>query len=149
MCTAWPCIFVWYLSVFCTHRLQVICGSQKFYLGLCNFFLQIEDPLAEATKYLKLLQNNSSDSLETHILSFELSMRKQKVLLAFQVCYFCLISLIQPQDTLGAPIMIFPLCLHPDRLWHTYLCKFIDANHTAAICSYIFFFLIINIMIIS
>ncbi|PWZ30840.1 N-terminal acetyltransferase A complex auxiliary subunit NAA15 [Zea mays] len=44
----------------------------------------IEDPLAEATKYLKLLQNNSSDSLETHILSFELSMRKQKVLLAFQ-----------------------------------------------------------------
>lgn len=56
--------------------------------------LQIEDPLAEASKYLKLLQNNSSDSLETHILSFELSMRKQKVLLAFQVCYFCLISLI-------------------------------------------------------
>lgn len=46
--------------------------------------IQIEDPLAEATKYLKLLQNNSSDSLETHILSFELSMRKQKVLLAFQ-----------------------------------------------------------------
>ncbi|CAO2179205.1 unnamed protein product [Urochloa humidicola] len=46
--------------------------------------LQIEDPLAEATKYLKLLQNNSSNSLETHILSFELNMRKQKVLLAFQ-----------------------------------------------------------------
>ncbi|KAL6614916.1 hypothetical protein ACP70R_037186 [Stipagrostis hirtigluma subsp. patula] len=46
--------------------------------------VQIEDPLAEATKYLKLLQNNSSDSLETHILSFELNMRKQKVLLAFQ-----------------------------------------------------------------
>ncbi|OEL18241.1 N-alpha-acetyltransferase 16, NatA auxiliary subunit [Dichanthelium oligosanthes] len=46
--------------------------------------VQIEDPLAEATKYLKLLQNNSSSSLETHILSFELNMRKQKVLLAFQ-----------------------------------------------------------------
>uniref|UniRef100_A0A3B6EGA3 Uncharacterized protein n=1 Tax=Triticum aestivum TaxID=4565 RepID=A0A3B6EGA3_WHEAT len=46
--------------------------------------VQVEDPLAEATKYLKLLQNNSSDSLETHILSFELNMRKQKVLLAFQ-----------------------------------------------------------------
>ncbi|KAI4965364.1 hypothetical protein ZWY2020_054720 [Hordeum vulgare] len=46
--------------------------------------VQVEDPLAEATKYLKLLQNNSSNSLETHILSFELNMRKQKVLLAFQ-----------------------------------------------------------------
>ncbi|KAF8676019.1 hypothetical protein HU200_047522 [Digitaria exilis] len=46
--------------------------------------IQIEDPLAEATKYLKLLQNNSSSSLETHILSFELNMRKQKILLAFQ-----------------------------------------------------------------
>ncbi|KAG2590122.1 hypothetical protein PVAP13_5NG284600 [Panicum virgatum] len=46
--------------------------------------VQIEDPLAEATKYLKLLQNNSSSSLETHILSFELNMRKQKILLAFQ-----------------------------------------------------------------
>ncbi|CAO2208690.1 unnamed protein product [Urochloa humidicola] len=46
--------------------------------------VQIENPLAEGTKYLKLLQNNSSSSLETHILSFELNMRKQKVLLAFQ-----------------------------------------------------------------
>lgn len=46
--------------------------------------LQVEDPLTEATKYLKLLQNNSSQSLETHILSFELNMRKQKILLAFQ-----------------------------------------------------------------
>ncbi|KAG2599107.1 hypothetical protein PVAP13_5KG457000 [Panicum virgatum] len=46
--------------------------------------VQIEDPLAEATKYLKLLQSNSSSSLETHILSFELNMRKQKILLAFQ-----------------------------------------------------------------
>uniref|UniRef100_A0A0D9V2Y2 Uncharacterized protein n=1 Tax=Leersia perrieri TaxID=77586 RepID=A0A0D9V2Y2_9ORYZ len=46
--------------------------------------VQIEDPLAEGTKYLKLLQNNSSDSIETHTLSFELNMRKQKILLAFQ-----------------------------------------------------------------
>ncbi|KAJ0959686.1 hypothetical protein J5N97_000654 [Dioscorea zingiberensis] len=38
-----------------------------------------------ATKYLKLLQSNSSESLETHILSFELNMRKQKTLLAFQI----------------------------------------------------------------
>ncbi|KAG6669387.1 N-terminal acetyltransferase A complex auxiliary subunit NAA15-like [Carya illinoinensis] len=46
--------------------------------------LQIEDPLLEATKYLKLLQKNSPNSLETHLLSFELNMRKQKILLAFQ-----------------------------------------------------------------
>ncbi|CAO2815322.1 unnamed protein product [Amaranthus hypochondriacus] len=46
--------------------------------------LQVEDPMMEATKYLKLLQKNSADSLETHLLSFEVNMRKQKVLLAFQ-----------------------------------------------------------------
>ncbi|KAG9459346.1 hypothetical protein H6P81_003854 [Aristolochia fimbriata] len=46
--------------------------------------LQVEDPLAEATKYLKLLQKSSANSLETHLLSFELNMRKQKILLAFQ-----------------------------------------------------------------
>ncbi|PNY09689.1 N-alpha-acetyltransferase 15 NatA auxiliary subunit-like protein, partial [Trifolium pratense] len=44
----------------------------------------VEDPLLEATKYLKLLQKNSPDALETHLLSFELYMRKQKILLAFQ-----------------------------------------------------------------
>ncbi|XP_058074694.1 N-terminal acetyltransferase A complex auxiliary subunit NAA15 isoform X2 [Magnolia sinica] len=46
--------------------------------------LQIEDPLVEGTKYLKLLLNNSSKLLETHLLSFELNMRKQRTLLAFQ-----------------------------------------------------------------
>ncbi|KAL8171710.1 hypothetical protein V2J09_023514, partial [Rumex salicifolius] len=46
--------------------------------------MKVEDPLMEATKYLKLLQINSKDSLETHLLSFEVNMRKQKVLLAFQ-----------------------------------------------------------------
>uniref|UniRef100_A0A1D1XV89 N-alpha-acetyltransferase 16, NatA auxiliary subunit n=1 Tax=Anthurium amnicola TaxID=1678845 RepID=A0A1D1XV89_9ARAE len=45
---------------------------------------QVEDPLLEATKYLKLLQKNSPKSLETHLLSFELNTRKQKILLAFQ-----------------------------------------------------------------
>ncbi|KAM0933409.1 putative transferase [Dioscorea sansibarensis] len=55
----------------------------------------------------KLLQNNSSQSLETHILSFELNVRKQKILLAFQAvkrmlvlddnnpdCHHCLDDLI-------------------------------------------------------
>ncbi|KAL3631842.1 N-alpha-acetyltransferase 16, NatA auxiliary subunit [Castilleja foliolosa] len=46
--------------------------------------LQVEDPLVEATKYLKLLQKHSSDSLETHLLSFEVHMRRQKILLALK-----------------------------------------------------------------
>ncbi|BBG99035.1 tetratricopeptide repeat-containing protein [Prunus dulcis] len=46
--------------------------------------LQVEDPMLEATKYLKLLQKNSPESLLTHLLSFEVNMRKQKILLAFQ-----------------------------------------------------------------
>ncbi|XP_021898356.1 N-terminal acetyltransferase A complex auxiliary subunit NAA15-like [Carica papaya] len=46
--------------------------------------LQVEDPLSEASKYLRLLQKNSPDSLETHLLSFEVNMRKQKILLALQ-----------------------------------------------------------------
>lgn len=45
---------------------------------------QVEDPLSEATKYLKRLQRSSPDSLETHILSFEVNMRKRRTLLAFQ-----------------------------------------------------------------
>ncbi|XP_022728589.1 N-terminal acetyltransferase A complex auxiliary subunit NAA15-like [Durio zibethinus] len=47
-----------------------------------------EYPLSEATKYLKLLQKNSPDSLETHLLSVEVNMRKQKILLAFQIKFF-------------------------------------------------------------
>ncbi|KAI3777798.1 hypothetical protein L1987_47601 [Smallanthus sonchifolius] len=46
--------------------------------------LQTEDPLMEAGKYLKLLQKHSSDFLETHLLSFEVNMRKKKILLALQ-----------------------------------------------------------------
>ncbi|XP_010532133.1 PREDICTED: N-alpha-acetyltransferase 15, NatA auxiliary subunit-like [Tarenaya hassleriana] len=46
--------------------------------------LQVEDPMVEASKYLKLLQKNSPNSLETHLLSFEVNMRKHKLLLAFQ-----------------------------------------------------------------
>ncbi|WOG99228.1 hypothetical protein DCAR_0518576 [Daucus carota subsp. sativus] len=46
--------------------------------------LQVEDPLLEATKYLKLLQRHSPDSLETHLLSFEVHMRRHKILLALQ-----------------------------------------------------------------
>ncbi|KAM7480418.1 hypothetical protein LguiA_028631 [Lonicera macranthoides] len=46
--------------------------------------LLVEDPLLEATKYLKLLQKHSPDFSETHLLSFEVNMRKQKILLALQ-----------------------------------------------------------------
>lgn len=79
--------------------------------------VQVEDPLTEATKYLKLLQNNSSDSLETHILSFELNMRKKKVLLAFQAVkqlikldgnnpdsHRCLIRFFHKINSLPAPV---------------------------------------------
>ncbi|KAA8541840.1 hypothetical protein F0562_022992 [Nyssa sinensis] len=46
--------------------------------------LQVEDPLLEATKYLRLLQKHSPDFLETHLLAFEIHMRRQKILLALQ-----------------------------------------------------------------
>ncbi|PIA65249.1 hypothetical protein AQUCO_00100614v1 [Aquilegia coerulea] len=78
--------------------------------------LEVEDPLLEATKYLKLLQKNSSESLETHLLSFEINMRRQKVLLAFQAVkqllrlavdnpdsHRCLIRFFHKVDTMKAP----------------------------------------------
>ncbi|XP_027928732.1 N-terminal acetyltransferase A complex auxiliary subunit NAA15-like [Vigna unguiculata] len=78
---------------------------------------QVEDPLLEATKYLKLLQKNSPDSLETHILSFELYMRKQKILLAFQAVkqllrldaehpdsHRCLIKFFNKVGSMNAPV---------------------------------------------
>ncbi|KAL0724454.1 hypothetical protein Bca4012_039053 [Brassica carinata] len=46
--------------------------------------IQVEEPMAEASKYLRLLQKHSPNSLETHLVSFEVNMRKQKFLLAFQ-----------------------------------------------------------------
>ncbi|KAF8103376.1 hypothetical protein N665_0188s0313 [Sinapis alba] len=46
--------------------------------------IQVEEPMAEASKYLRLLQKHSPNSLDTHLLSFEVNMRKQKILLAFQ-----------------------------------------------------------------
>ena len=50
--------------------------------------MQVEDPLIEGTKYLQLLKEHSSKSLETYLLAFELYMRKQKILLALQVTFF-------------------------------------------------------------
>ncbi|XP_010249876.1 PREDICTED: N-alpha-acetyltransferase 16, NatA auxiliary subunit [Nelumbo nucifera] len=79
--------------------------------------LQVEDPLLEATKYLKLLQKHSSDTLDTHLLSFEVNMRKQKVLLAFQAVkqllrldadnpdtHRCLIRFFHKVDSMAAPV---------------------------------------------
>ncbi|KAH9714678.1 N-terminal acetyltransferase A complex auxiliary subunit NAA15 [Citrus sinensis] len=78
--------------------------------------LQVEDPLSEATKYLKLLQKNSPDSLETHLLSFEVNIRKQKILLALQAVkhllrlnaedpesHRCLIRFFHKVDLMTAP----------------------------------------------
>ncbi|KAF3450798.1 hypothetical protein FNV43_RR06887 [Rhamnella rubrinervis] len=79
--------------------------------------LQVEDPLSETTKYLKLLQKNSPDSMETHLLSFEVNMRKQKILLAFQAVkqllrldaehpdsHCCLIKFFNKVDSLASPV---------------------------------------------
>ncbi|KAK1265524.1 hypothetical protein QJS04_geneDACA024242 [Acorus gramineus] len=79
--------------------------------------LQVENPLQEATKYLKLLQKNSAESMETHLLSFELNMRKQKVLLAFQALkqllkldpdnpdsHCCLIRFFHKVSSFGGPV---------------------------------------------
>ncbi|XP_023514565.1 N-terminal acetyltransferase A complex auxiliary subunit NAA15-like [Cucurbita pepo subsp. pepo] len=78
--------------------------------------VQVEDPLLEATKYLKLLQKHSPDSLDTHVLSFEVNMRKQKILLAFQAVkqllrldaehpdsHRCLIKFFCKVDSMPAP----------------------------------------------
>ncbi|KAK8664233.1 hypothetical protein V6N13_084031 [Hibiscus sabdariffa] len=79
--------------------------------------LKTEDPLAEASKYLKLLQKHSPDSLETHLLSFEVNMRKHKILLAFQAVkqllrldaenpdsHRCLIKFFHKVDSMPAPV---------------------------------------------
>ncbi|XP_039045865.1 N-terminal acetyltransferase A complex auxiliary subunit NAA15-like [Hibiscus syriacus] len=79
--------------------------------------LKTEDPLSEATKYLKLLQKHSADSLETHLLSFEVNMRKQKILLAFQAVkqllrldaenpdsHRCLIKFFHKVDSMPVPV---------------------------------------------
>ncbi|KAL3633012.1 N-alpha-acetyltransferase 16, NatA auxiliary subunit [Castilleja foliolosa] len=79
--------------------------------------LQVEDPLVEATKYLKLLQKHSSDSLETHLLSFEVHMRRQKILLALKALkhlvrldadspdtHRCLIKFFNKVGSMPAPV---------------------------------------------
>ncbi|MED6120077.1 N-alpha-acetyltransferase 16, NatA auxiliary subunit [Stylosanthes scabra] len=79
--------------------------------------LQVEDPLSEATKYLKLLQKNSPNSLETHLLAFECYTRRNKILLALQAVkrllrldaehpdsHRCLIKLFHIVGSMNAPV---------------------------------------------
>jgi hypothetical protein len=86
----------------------------------------VEDPLGEAMKYLKLLQDHSADSLETHLLAFEVFFRKQKHLLALQAVkrqlqldssssdvHRCLILLFNTLDKLPAPQT------HSEKLVHS------------------------------
>lgn len=47
----------------------------------------MEDPLSESVQYLQLLQQHAADALETHLLAFELYIRKKKLLLALQVSW--------------------------------------------------------------
>ncbi|KAJ7522001.1 hypothetical protein O6H91_19G078300 [Diphasiastrum complanatum] len=78
--------------------------------------LHAEDPLGEAVKYLKLLQAHSHESLETHLLAFEVYLRRQKILLAFQAVkmqlqldsdnpdvHRCVIRFFSTMDKLSAP----------------------------------------------
>eukprot|EP00245_Coleochaete_scutata_P016412 TRINITY_DN7656_c0_g1_i1.p1 TRINITY_DN7656_c0_g1~~TRINITY_DN7656_c0_g1_i1.p1 ORF type:complete len:640 (-),score=182.18 TRINITY_DN7656_c0_g1_i1:425-2110(-) len=44
----------------------------------------VEDPLAEAVKYLRLLQEHNTSSLETQLLAFDVQFRRKKLLLALQ-----------------------------------------------------------------
>lgn len=46
--------------------------------------IHISDPLEQASKFSKLLQDHSADALETHSLAFEIYFRKKKILLAFR-----------------------------------------------------------------
>eukprot|EP00850_Spirogloea_muscicola_P016597 SM000135S27041 [mRNA] locus=s135:306743:314702:- [translate_table: standard] len=45
---------------------------------------QVDDPLGEAIKSLQLLQLHASDRLETHLLAFEVYIRRRKILLGLQ-----------------------------------------------------------------
>ncbi|GAQ88611.1 N-terminal acetyltransferase [Klebsormidium nitens] len=45
---------------------------------------QVEDPLSESVQYLQLLQQHAAQAIETHLLAFELYIRKKKLLLALQ-----------------------------------------------------------------
>ncbi|GBG90818.1 hypothetical protein CBR_g51323 [Chara braunii] len=46
--------------------------------------LQVPDLLAEASKYLRLLQDHADSSFETHLLAYEVAVRKRKLLLALR-----------------------------------------------------------------
>jgi hypothetical protein len=82
--------------------------------------------LGEAMKYLKLLQDHSGDSLETHLLAFEVFFRKQKHLLALQAVkrqlqldssspdvHRCLIRFFNTVDNLPSPQT------HSEKLVHS------------------------------
>ncbi|KAG0593029.1 hypothetical protein M758_1G292200 [Ceratodon purpureus] len=78
--------------------------------------MHVEDPLSEALKYLRLLQEHSAEALETHLLAFEVYFRKGKKLLALQAVkkqlaldssspdvHRCLIRLFESLDKLPTP----------------------------------------------
>lgn len=45
---------------------------------------QVEDPLGEAGKFIRLLQEHAGGDIETHLLAFQVFMHRQKLLLALQ-----------------------------------------------------------------
>ncbi|KAF9284862.1 N-alpha-acetyltransferase 16, NatA auxiliary subunit [Mortierella alpina] len=47
-------------------------------------FSKVEDPLGEALKFLRPMQELAADRIETHLMSFEIYLRKNKLLLALK-----------------------------------------------------------------
>eukprot|EP00898_Chlorokybus_atmophyticus_P006405 jgi/Chlat1/6766/Chrsp50S06467 len=69
--------------------------------------LQCEDPLTEAVKYLRLLQEHHGCSIETHELAFEVYSRRKRPLLALQAVKRMLRVDPTHQDTLKAVVKYY------------------------------------------
>ncbi|MBA0759073.1 hypothetical protein Gotri_022006 [Gossypium trilobum] len=65
--------------------------------------LKTEDPLSEATKYLKLLLKNSPDSLETHLFSFEAVKQLLRLDAEYPDSHRCLIKFFHKVGSMPAP----------------------------------------------
>lgn len=46
---------------------------------MCCEFIQVEDPLEQAIKFLQPLQELAWDRIETHLMAFEIYIRKGKL----------------------------------------------------------------------
>lgn len=108
-----------YYHMNCLLNEKLFSQCQKMTLPCSLMSLQVEDPLGESLKYLRLLQDHSADALETHLLAFEVYMRKNKKLLALQV--FCV-----PSKGFGSLNQFTSPCLFGFKHMHVSLDKYLD-----------------------